>query len=114
MALLTAQVVAATTGTQPTFSAVNTTDTFTPGPGRFLYVKNTNAATRTVTITTTRTGVGGAAVADWSGTVGATTGELVFPCYPYDQLADPTTSVGTVTYSATAGVTAALVELPQL
>lgn len=114
MALLTPQAVVATTGTQPTFSAVNASDTFVPSAGRFLYVKNTNAATRTVTITTTGTAAGGAAIADWSGTVGATTGELIFPAYPAQHLQDGTTGVATVTYSATAGVTAALIELPAI
>lgn len=111
MALLTAQAVVPTTGLVPAYAAVNASDTFAPGPGRYLHVKNTNAATRTVTITTTGTAAGGAAIADWSGTVGATTGELIFPAYPAQHLGD-STGIATVTYSATAGVTAALIELP--
>jgi hypothetical protein len=110
MALLTAQPTTIT-GLQPTFTAVNASDTFVPAANRILYVKNTNAATRTVTITTARTGVGGAAVADWSGTIAATTGELVFGGFPYDQFADAATNVATVTYSATTNVTAALIEI---
>lgn len=117
MALLTAQTVSATAGLVTptlTFSAVNSTDTFVPAPGRFLYVKNTNAATRTITITTENTAAGGAAVADWTCTIAATTGEAIMICYPYAYLNNAGTNVATVTYSATAGVTAALIELPQV
>ena len=111
MALLTPQTVVPTTGTVPSFAAVAASDTFAAGPGRFLYLKNTNAATRTVTVTTTSTAAGGAAVADWSGTIGATTGELIFPANAPQHLHD-STGVGTVTCSATAGVTIALIEIP--
>lgn len=112
MALLTAQVMTATTGLVPSYAAVAASDTFTPGPGRFLFLKNTNAATRTVTVTTFSTAAGGAAVADWSGTIGATTGEIMFPATVPQHLVDPTTGFGTVTCSATPGVTIALVEIP--
>ena len=113
MALLAAQTVNPTTGLVPSFAAVAASDTFQAGPGRVLYLKNTNAATRTVTITTTSTAAGGAAVADWSGTIGATTGELTFPVNAPIHLHD-STGVGTVTCSATAGVTIALLEYPQV
>lgn len=112
MALLAAQAIVPTTGTAPTYAAVAASDTFVAAPGRYLHLKNTNAATRTVTVTTVNTAAGGAAVADWSGTIGATTGELIFPASVPQYLNDPTTGVGTVTCSATAGVTIALIELP--
>ena len=111
MALLTPQPIVPSTGTVPSFAAVAASDTFLPGPGRFLYVKNTNAATRTVTVTTYSTAAGGAAVADWSGTIGATTGELIFPASSGQHLANPADGFGLVTCSATAGVTIALIEL---
>lgn len=112
MALLTAQVMTATTGLVPSYAAVAASDTFVAGPGRYLHLKNTNAATRTVTVTTESTAAGGAAVADWSGTIGATTGELLFPVTVPQFLHNATTGVGTVTCSATAGVTIALIEIP--
>lgn len=110
MALLAAQPTVAT-GLVPAYSAVNASDTFTPAANRFLYVKNTNAATRTVTITTYSTGVGGVAVTDWVGTVGATTGELIMGPFPGSAFTDPATGLATVTYSASTNVSAALVEL---
>lgn len=117
MALLTAQSVSWVSGLVTptlTFSAVNATDTFNPGPGRFLWAKNTNAATRTITITTYNT-VSGATVQDLSCTIAATTGEAIMCCFPANFLGDPAASlVGTITYSAAAGVTAALIELPQV
>jgi len=112
MALLAAQPTTIT-GLQPSYAAVAASDTFVPAPNRILFLKNTNAATRTVTITTTQTGVGAAAVADWTGTIGATTGELVFGGFPSAQFADGATGVATVTCSATAGVTIALIEVTQ-
>lgn len=112
MALLTAQSMAPTTGLVPSYAAVAASDTFVAAPGRYLHLKNTNAATRTVTVTTVGTAAGGAAIADWSGTIGATTGELLFPVTVPQHLNDPTTGVGTVTCSATAGVTIALIEIP--
>ena len=112
MALLTPQVVAFSNGLQPTYSAVNSSDTFVPSDRLLLYVKNTNAATRDVTIVTTQTGVGGLPVNDMTGTVAATTGERIFGPFPYSRFADPATGLATVNYTATANVTAALVELP--
>ena len=110
MALLTAQSTVAT-GLQPSYASVAASDTFAPANNRFLFLKNTNAATRTVTITTTRTGPGGVSITDWVGTIAATTGELVFGPFPPDQFADGSTGLATVTCSATAGVTIALIEL---
>lgn len=112
MALLAAQVMTPTIGLVPSYGAVAASDTFTPGPGRYLHFKNTNAATRTVTITTYSTAAGGAAVADWSGTIGATTGELLFPASVPQHLANPADGFGLATCSATAGVTVALIEIP--
>ena len=110
MALLTAQATAAT-GLVPSYAAVAASDTFVPAANRFLFVKNTNAATRTVTITTHSTGVGGVAVTDWVGTVGATTGELIMGPFPGAAFTDPATGLATVTCSATTNVTIALIEL---
>ena len=73
-------------------------------------MKNTNASTRTITITTPAV-QRGLAVADPAPTIAATTGELVLGPFPADTYADPTTGVCTVTPSATAGVTYAVIRL---
>jgi hypothetical protein len=110
MALLTAQPTVAT-GLTPSYAAVAASDTFVPGPYRILHLLNTNAATRTVTLTTTGTGPGGVSITDWVGTIGATTGSLMFGVLPGNVFADGTTGVATVTCSATAGVTIALIDV---
>jgi hypothetical protein len=109
MALLTTQEIGYA-GTLPTLSAVNASDTFVPDDRTFLWVKNTNGATRDITVTSTQTGVGGLAVADVIVTIGATTGEEMIGPFPYDKFAS--SGVATVTYSAATGVTAAVVRVP--
>lgn len=112
MALLSTQTPTQAGGLLlPTFSAANASDTFVPDDRTFLYCKNTNAATRTITLTTPATSRG-LAIADPVNTIGATTGELVFGPLPADLYADPTTGFCTVTPSATAGVTYAVIRLP--
>jgi hypothetical protein len=97
-------------GTLPSLAAVNSSDTFVPDDRTFLWVKNTNGSTRDITVVTTRTGVGGQAVADIVVTIGATTGEEMIGPFPYQHFAS--SGVATVNYSATAGVTAAVVRVP--
>lgn len=111
MALLASQTPTIAAGLVPAFTAAAATDTFAPTDRTLLYVKNTNASTRTITVTTPGTAAGGLAVADYSGTVGATTGELVLGPFPAQNYADPTTGLATVTPSATAGVTYAVILL---
>jgi hypothetical protein len=109
MALLTTQTPGAT-GLVPSYAAANASDTFTPNDRTFIYVKNTNASTRTITVTTPGTTFG-QAIGDMAGTVGATTGELVLGPFPANAYADPTTGVATVTPSASAGVTYAVIQI---
>lgn len=112
MALLSTQTVSPSAGlVSPTFSAANASDTFVPDAQTFLYVKNTNASTRTITITTPAT-YGGLAVADPGPTIAATTGELVMGPFPAQLYADPSTGLATVTPSATAGVSYAVIRIP--
>lgn len=111
MALLAPQTPTVAAGLLlPTFSAANASDTFAPGNNILLYVKNSNAATRTITIITTPT-YRGLAIGDPVNTIGATTGELVFGPFPPELYADPTTQLVTVTPSATAGVSYAVIAL---
>jgi hypothetical protein len=111
MALLATQVPTQAAGLlAPVYSAANASDTFVPNDRTLLYVKNTNAATRTITLTTPATSRG-IAIADPVNTIGATTGELVFGGLSADLYADPTTGLCTVTPSATAGVTYAVIQI---
>jgi hypothetical protein len=110
MALLTVQTPTPSAGLVPTYGAANASDTFVPDDRTFLYVKNTNAATRTIAITTPGT-FRGLALPDPAPTIAATTGELILGPFPADTYADPTTGLCTVTPSATAGVTLACVRL---
>lgn len=111
MALLTAQTPTSSAGLAPVLGAANASDTFnTFGPGVFLTVENSNAATRTITLTTPNT-YRGLAVPDPAPTIAATTGRLILGPLLADLYMDPATGVGTVTPSATAGVTYALVNL---
>ncbi len=110
MALLATQAIPANGLAAPTFSAANASDTFVAGPDILLYCKNTNAATRTITLTTPGTS-SGLGVADATNTIGATTGELVFGGFQSQIYNDPTTGVCTITPSATAGVSYAVLQV---
>lgn len=111
MALLATQTPTPAAGLVPTFSPANASDTFAPGAGVLLYVKNSNAATRTITITTPTT-YRGLAVPDPGPTIAASgASDLVLGPFPADLYADPTTGLVTVTPSATAGVSYAVVAL---
>jgi hypothetical protein len=109
MALLATQVPGAT-GVVPAYTAASATDTFTPDGDTMVYVKNTNAATRTVTIgPATVHLVRGQSIGSMvSGTIAATTGEMLLGPFPADQFADGTTGFCTITPSATAGITYAV------
>lgn len=109
MALLATQPTVPGVGVVPTYSAANASDTFNCGSNLFLLVENSNAATRTITLTTPNA-PRGLSQGDPVNTIAATTGRLVFGPLLADLYADPTTGVGTVTPSATAGVTYAVVQ----
>lgn len=111
MALMTTQELGYA-GNLPTLSAVNSSDTFVPDDRTFLWVKNTNAATRDITIVTPKTGVGGTAIADVTVTIAATTGEEMIGPFPAQHFADPSTGLATVNYTSATNVTAACVRLP--
>lgn len=110
MALLTTQTPTPTGGLVPSYSAAAASDTFVPDDRTFLYVKNTNAATRTIAITVAAT-VRGQTVTNPAPTIAATTGELVLGPFPADTYANPSTGLCTVTPSATTNVTYAVIRL---
>lgn len=103
MALLAAQSVGYG-GVNPSLAAAaGGGDTFTPGPNLFLYVNNAGGASITVTVVTPGT-VRGQAVADLS--VSVTNGQSRFiRISPADFFADPTTGLGSITYSGVTSVT---------
>ena len=109
MALLATQTPGAS-GVVPAYTAASATDTFAPDGDTLIYVKNTNAATRTVTIgpATVHTVRGQNIASMVSGTIAATTGEMVLGPFPADQYADAATGLCTITPSATAGITYAV------
>lgn len=108
MALIAPQKIVSPSLT-PVFAAVTASDTVAPGGLLFLHVKNTNAAACNVTIDPPGTLPQG--VADPANVVAvpATTGERLIPLL--DKYADPVTGLATITYSVTAGVTAAVLSL---
>lgn len=112
MALLTPQVQART-GLAPSYGAVTASDTIAQAPGvvQFLHVKNANAGACTVTVLDGGKTPAGSSAAASGVTVPATTGDRMIGPLP-NILADPVTGLITVTFSPTASVTAALVQVP--
>lgn len=109
MALLATQVPSSAAGLVPTFSAANASDTFVPDDRTLLYVKNSNAATRTIAVTTPPT-FRGLAVPDPAPTIAASgASDLVMGPFPADLYADPVTGLCTITPSAAAGVSYAVI-----
>jgi hypothetical protein len=106
MALLTAQAPNIT-GTAMTYSAVNASDTITPGNNLYLHVKTAGTGT-TVTVVVPGS-LYGQARPDVAVTLGTNTDRIIGPLV--GDLADPTTGLITVQYSATTSVTAALLAL---
>jgi hypothetical protein len=110
MALLATQTPGAA-GIVEAYTAASATDTFTPDGDTLIRVTNTNAATRTVTIgpVTVHTVRGQNIASMVSGTIAATTGFITLGPFPADQYADATTGLCTITPSATAGVSYAVI-----
>lgn len=109
MALLSLQK-SKVNGTSLSFQAAAASDTF-PAGQKALIVRNGNAAALTVTVATPGSDKYGLARPDIvSVSIPATTGVGIIGPFPAD-LEDPSTNVVTVTYSVTASVTVALVEV---
>lgn len=109
MALLTVQQVSAQS-TTPTYGAVSASDTIANADDRmFLIVKNASGTADNVTIVIPGNDQFGSAITDPVITVPITTGERWIPIRP--AMADPTTSLVTVTHSQTTSVTCALVRV---
>lgn len=110
MALLATQTVVRT-GLAPSYSAAaGGGDTFNPSPESFLHVKNGSGAPITVTVVTPGA-TGGLAIADVSVSVPATTGDRMIGPLPGSLFADPTTGLGSITYSGVTSLTVAIVDV---
>lgn len=107
---ITAQVVPVTSLTAVYAAPASVSETISPDSGLVLHVKNTNGATRDVTIVVPGTTLG-QNNPDIAKTVPATTGDVFIPIPNDSRLIDPATGLITVTFSATAGVTVALLKL---
>lgn len=99
-------------GITPSYAAVDAglQHKFTNTGRELLHVKNTNGSTRTVTLKIPRTADGAAAV-DKTVTIPATTGDKLIGPFPkgiYNQTDDKVY----IDFSAAAGVTFAVVQLP--
>lgn len=110
MAALATQSITRT-GPTPTYGAVASADTFTPGKNTFIHVKNTNAAARICTIVSTSTLLG-MAVADIVVTVPATTGDKMIGPFPHEHFAN-SSGVVDITWDAITNVTIAVLDLSQ-
>ena len=86
-------------------------DDVATGQGVFLFVRNTDAATRTITFVTPGLVDGDLPIGDRAGTpVPATTGLAIYPLG--DIYRDPATGRGTLTFSATANLKCIVVRVP--
>ena len=95
-------------GTAPTFAAAASGDTAKCGSGYWLIAKNTDVASRTITVTVPGNLATGDAYPDKVYTLAANTGEQWIPLLR--EYADATDGEAHLTYSATAGVTRAVVK----
>lgn len=111
---VTVQEIQRATGTQMTYQAPTTTDTYqVPNDGRtFLHVKKTGAGACTVTVVTPATVAGGLGVADATFSVAATTGDRMIGPFDPSVFNDPATGLMNVTFSDVVGLTFAAVRLP--
>jgi len=97
-------------GLQPSYAAVGGAgDKFSPGDNVFLHVKNTNAATRTVTIDSKVPSNFGTDV-DLAVVIPANTGDVMIGPLQAQRFTGPD-GFGDISYSATAGLTIAVVRI---
>jgi hypothetical protein len=107
MALITTSTPSVA-GTAPSFTAAASGDTARCGSGYWLVAKNTNVASRTVTVVVPGNLATGDAYPDKVYTLAADTGEVWVPLLR--EYADPSDGLAHLTWSATAGVTRAVVK----
>ena len=110
MALLATQAVDLD-GLRATYAAATRAgDTFTPGDGTFLHIKNGSGGSITATIVTPGEAFPGAAIADITCVVSAGEERFAGP-FPTVDFRDPSTGLATVTYSDGTSVTVAVLKV---
>jgi hypothetical protein len=109
--LLTTQSISRT-GVTPAYTAVTASDTFTPGSGVFLHVKNGGGSPDTVAVVVAAGDPPGLTIADLSVSVTNAQERMIGP-FPAQFFADPTTGLATVTHSFTTTVTSGVFNLTQ-
>ncbi|GAA4439379.1 hypothetical protein [Phytohabitans houttuyneae] len=95
-------------GGAATYNAAASGDTAKCGPGYFLHAKNANAASRTVTIAVPGNTAWGEPNPDKVYTLAADSGEQMIPLL--DEYKDPSDGLAHFTWSATTGVTRAVIK----
>ena len=111
MAALSQQIITRA-GLTPSYSAVAASDTFPPGTGVFLHVKNGGGSPDTCAVQVLAGDPPGLTISDVS--VSVTNGqERMIGPLPPNFFADPTTGLGTVTHSFTTSVTVGVFNLQQ-
>ena len=111
MAAVTQQVIVRT-GLTPTYGAVSASDTFTPGAGVFLHVKNAGGSPDSCVIQVLAGDPPGLTIADNTVSVTNAQERMIGPL-PAQFFADPTTGQATVTHSFTTSVTQGVFNLQQ-
>jgi hypothetical protein len=111
MTLLAPQVINRT-GLTPAYTAVTATDTFVPGSGVFLHVKNAGGSPDVCVVQVLAGDPPGLTISDLS--VSVTNGqERMIGPLPAQFFADPTTGLATVTHGFTTSVTSGVFNLQQ-
>lgn len=111
MAALTTQTITRA-GVTPSYTAVAASDTFAPGSGVFIHVKNGGGSSDTCVVQVLQGDPPGLTISDNS--VSVTNGqERMIGPFPSQFFADPSTGQATVTHSFTTSVTVGVFNLQQ-
>jgi hypothetical protein len=111
MAALSQQVIVRT-GITPSYTAVAASDTFPPGAGVFIHVKNAGGSPDTCAVQVLQGDPPGLTISDVSVSVTNAQERMIGPL-PSNFFADPTTGLGTITHSFTTSVTIGVFNLQQ-
>lgn len=111
MALLTTQTISRA-GVTPAYTAVAASDTFVPGTGVFLHVKNAGGSPDSVTISVLAGDPPGLTITDVVVSVTNAQERMIGPL-PANFFADPTTGLGTIAHGFTTSVTSGVFNLQQ-
>jgi hypothetical protein len=111
LTLLSTQTISRT-GVTPAYTAVTGSDTFVPGSGVFIHVKNAGGSPDSCVIAVLQGDPPGLTIADNTVSVTNAQERMIGPL-PANFFADPTTGLATVTHSFTTSVTSGIFNLSQ-